>query len=170
MALLTTDLHLSGPTVTLFGVRDLLDAALSDELGRRGCSTHAVTTHTGWLTSVTNAIIRIDTSPGEHALEDLASRDVAPAHLVVVSATSDDDELRARFDELCRRCGDHHDVSMIWHSPLGMRLDEGDAVPVIRPTDLASAIADEIGHQEAWTSAPSFSTQTYAPGRHRGHS
>ena len=45
----------------------------------------------------------------------------------------------------------------------------GDDGAVLRASDLATTIADEIGMQEAWTSAPSFSTKTFEPGRHRGH-
>lgn len=165
---MSIDLHLSGPTVTLFGDGDLLDLALSDELGRRGCSTHAVTTLTGWLTTSTNAIIRLDTAAGERAMDDLVTRDVPATHLVAVCATIDDREATARLDRLSRQCGDRHDVSLIWHAPFGMRVADGDTPP-LRPTELASTIADEIGHQEAWTSAPSFTSQVFSPGRHRRH-
>jgi hypothetical protein len=165
---MATDLHLSGPTVTMFGNRDALDAALSDELGRRGCSTHSVTTPVGWLTSITNAVVRLDTETGEHAMADLTSRDVPATHVVAVCATSDDELVAARLDELGRQCGDHHDVSMIWHAPLGLPSDGLDGA-ILRASDLAASIADEIGLQEAWTSGPSFSTQTFEPGRHRGH-
>lgn len=167
---MTTDLHLSGPTVTLFGNRDALDDALSDELGRRGCSTHVVTTPMGWLTSVTNAVVRLDTASGERAMADLTASefDTPASHVVAVCATSDDELVVARLDELCRKCGDQHDVSMIWHAPFGLP-SEGLEGAVLRASDLAATIADEIGMQEAWTSAPSFSTQVFEPGRHRGH-
>lgn len=161
---MSIDLHLSGPTVTLFGDRDLLDAALSDELGRRGCSTHAVTTPTGWLTTSTNAVIRLDTPAGEHAMTDLVQRQVPATHVVAVCATSDDTEIAARLDLLSRQCGDRHDVSLIWHAPLTTRLVE-DGSPALRPSELAASIVDEIGHQQAWTSAPSFTAQTFTPGR-----
>lgn len=165
---MSIDLHLTGPTVTVFGDRDLLDVALSTELGRRGCSTHAVTTPTGWLTSSTNAIIRLDTASGEHAMNDLVRRQMPATHVVAVCATSDDAEVVARLDLLSRQCGDRHDVSLIWHAPLGMKLAE-DGAPVLRPSELAASIVDEIGHQQAWTSAPSFTAQTFTPGRHRRH-
>lgn len=165
---MTADLHLAGPTVTLFGNRDMLDTALSDELGRRGCSTHVVTTPMGWLTSVTNAVVRLDTPTGERAMADLTSREVPATHVVAVCATSDDEVFVARLDDLCRQCGDQHDVSVIWHSPFGLPTEGLDGA-VLRASDLATTIADEIGMQEAWTSAPSFSTKTFEPGRHRGH-
>lgn len=162
-----TDLHLAGPTVTLFGNRDALDAALSDELGRRGCSTHAVTTPMGWLTSVTHAVVRLDTRAGEHAMADLTSREFPTIHVVAVCATSDDQVAAAKLDDLCRLCGDSHDVSMIWHAPFGLPMGGLDGAPV-RTSELAASIADEIGSQDSARSAPSFSSQTFSPRPPRG--
>ncbi|NRQ49163.1 hypothetical protein [Aeromicrobium stalagmiti] len=170
---MTADLHLSGPTVTVFGERDALDEALSAELGRRGCSTHSVTTPVGWLTSVSHAVIRLDTTTGEQAIRDLASRDAPASHVVIVCGTPTDAATTERLQDLCRQCGEHHDVSVIWHAPLEVRLDEARRVLPAEltpaPRDLAATIADEVGVQEAWTSAPSFVTQTFEPRRHRGH-
>lgn len=165
---MTTDLHLSGPTITMFGNRDLLDTTLSDELGRRGCSTHAVTTPMGWLTSVTNAVIRLDTASGERAMADLTARHLAATHVVAVCATSDDELAWARLDQLCRQCGDDHDVSLIWHAPLGLPSGGPDGT-ILRPSDLAASIADEIGWQDESVSSPSFSSQTFEPGAPRAH-
>lgn len=160
-----TDLHLSGPTVTVFGDHDVLDAALSQELGRRGCSTHTVTTPTGWLSSASHAIVRVDSRAGTSAIEDLVRRDAPAAHVVVVVETSGDDVLSSRVEGLCRECGDLHDVSVIWHAPL---VDPEDLSSAPTPSDLATAIVDEVGQQEAWTSAPSFASRTFEPARHRG--
>jgi hypothetical protein len=157
-----TDLHLAGPTVTLFGNRDALDSALGDELGRRGCSTHAVTTPTGWLASVTHAVVRLDTRAGERAMSDLTSREVPATHVIAVCATSDDRVAAARLDDLCRSCGDHHDVSMIWHAPFGLPTGGSDGT-LVRASELASSIADEIGSQDTTASAPSFTSRTFAP-------
>ncbi|MFC5676871.1 hypothetical protein [Aeromicrobium endophyticum] len=158
---MTTDLHLAGPTVTLFGDRDALGAAISDELGRRGCSTHSVTTPMGWLASVTHAIVRLDTRAGEQALSDLTSREMPATHVVAVCATSDDELAAARLDHLCRQCGDSHDVSMIWHAPFGLPTGSLDGA-MVRASELASSIADHIGSQDA---APAFSSSTFAPSR-----
>jgi hypothetical protein len=165
---MTTDLHLSGPTVTMFGTRDALASALSDELGRRGCSTHVVTTPMGWLTSVTHAILRLDTAPGERAMADLTSRSLPATHIIAVCVTSDDQAVTARLDDICRQCGADHDVSMIWHAPFGLPSARLDGVAT-RASELAASIADEINMQDAWASAPSFSTKTFDPGRHRSH-
>jgi hypothetical protein len=157
-----TDLHLAGPTVTLFGNRDALDSALSDELGRRGCSTHAVTTPTGWLRSVTHAVVRLDTRAGEQAMSDLTSREIPATHVIAVCVTSDDRVAAAKLDDLCRLCGDHHDVSMIWHDPFDLPIGGLDGT-LVRASELATSIADEIGSQDATESAPSFSSRTFAP-------
>lgn len=161
-----TDLHLAGPTVTLFGNRDALDAALSDELGRRGCSTHSVTTPMGWLTSVTHAIVRLDTRAGEQAMSDLTSREIPATHVIAVCVTSDDEVAAARLDHLCRQCGDSHDVSMIWHAPFDLPAGGLDGA-LVRASELASSIIDHIGSQDA---APAFSSSTFTPRRrHTAH-
>ena len=157
-----TDLHLAGPTVTLFGNRDDLDAALGDELGRRGCSTHAVTTPMGWLTSVTHAVVRLDTRAGERAMSDLMSRQIPAIHVVAVCATPDDQVAADTLDDLCRLCGDSHDVSVIWHAPFGLPTRGLDGT-LVRASELAASIADEIGSQDAALSAPAFSSRTFDP-------
>lgn len=164
---MTSDLQMSTPTVTLFGDRDALDAAISDELGRRGRSTHSVTTAVGWLRSVTHAVIRVDTAAGEQALRDLASHDVPATQVVAVCGTPLDDATTARFDELCRQCGDHHEISLIWHAPFELRLtDEGEipgGAPPLTPDELAVTIVDELSDQETRSSSPSFATRVFDP-------
>ncbi len=162
---MATDLHLAGPTVTVFGDRDFLDAALSEELGRRGCSTHTVTTETGWLASASHAIVRIDSRAGTRAIEDLAHHEFPAAHIIVVLETSDDAQEAHHLEGLCRECGEHHNVSVIRHAPL---VDPADVTSAPDPADLAAAIVDEIGLQQAWTTAPSFASKTFEPARHRG--
>jgi hypothetical protein len=164
---MTNDLHLHGPTVTLFGDRDALDTAVSDELSRRGRSTHTVTTPVGWLSSVTHAVIRLDTTAGERAIQDLASRDVPATHVVAVCQTPRDAATSARLDELCRTCGEHHEISLIWHAPFDAGLHTVAALAAVTtvPAELAVTIADEIGHQEAHPFAPSFASQVFEPHR-----
>ncbi|MET0932058.1 MAG: hypothetical protein ABWX74_21260 [Aeromicrobium sp.] len=164
---MTGDLQMSAPTVTLFGDRDALDEAISVELGRRSHSTHSVTTPVGWLRSVTHAVIRVDTAAGERALRDLASHDVPATQVVAVCETPRDDATAARVDELCRQCGDHHEISLIWHPPFEVRVtDEGavlDVQPVLAPAELAATIVDEVQAQETRASSPSFTTQVFDP-------
>lgn len=167
---MTSEIDVQGPTVTLFGARDALDTALSDELGRRGCSTHTVTTPVGWLTSVTQAVIRLDTASGESALHDLMAERRPPAHVVAVCQTSDE-ATSARLDALCRACGDSHEISLIWHPPFHVTLDDltvdPTLEPVLAPGELAATIADEIDHQGS--SDASFASQVFDPQRQRGH-
>lgn len=165
---MTSDLHLAGPTVTLFGDHDSLDAALSTELGRRGCSTHTVTTPTGWLTSASHAIVRLDSQAGRRAIEDLAACHSPAAHVVVVRETSTDEATTTRFDDLCRTSSEHHDVSVISHAPMPAQTADPADESSSLPAELAATVADEIGHQAAWTSAPSFSSTDFEPHRHRG--
>ena len=103
-------------TVTLFGDNDRIDHALSEELGRRGCRTHAVSVETGWLRSAENVICRLDTEAGQRALEGLAGRDQPRATVVAVCEKPTDEYALKRLHDLCEECGRHHDVSLIWHS------------------------------------------------------
>ncbi|AWB90882.1 hypothetical protein [Aeromicrobium chenweiae] len=171
---MSSDLHLAGPTVTVFGDRDALGQALTHELDRRGCSIHAVTVSLGWLTTATNAVVRLDTTAGDQAIRDLVRQASPATHVVAVCERPTDDAACDQLVDLCLRCSDHHDVSLIWHAPLEARIgtDLDDPAPqhVAAPEDLAQAIADEVGNQVVWTSAPSFAERTFEPGRHRASS
>lgn len=156
---MTGDLDLHGPTVTMFGGRDALDSALSDELGVRGRSTHSVTTPVGWLTSTTQAVVRLDTPSGDDAMRDLLSRDLPATHVVAVCETSADGAESERIDQLCRQCGDLHEVSLIWHGPLDPTMDDQPITAITTPTRLAAEIADEIGRQQEHGPAASFSSR-----------
>ncbi|MCW2840809.1 MAG: hypothetical protein JWR55_2292 [Aeromicrobium sp.] len=164
---MSTDLHTGAPTVTLYGDRGELDSALSDELGRRGNTIHRITTPIGWLRSGTHAVIRIDTPAGEHALVQLASQDLPATHVVAVSETPLDDAESTRLGDLCRQCGDHHEVFLIWHPPFVIDVNEAMTLPGLRsvqsPGNLASTVADEVGVQAGRTSRPSFTSQVFAP-------
>lgn len=164
---LTHDLQLDGPTVTVFGERDALDVALSDELARRGRSTHTVTTPLGWLTSVTHAVVRLDTASGERALQDLAARDQPATQVVAVGPNPADDAASMRLDDLCRQCGQDHEISVVWHPPLEHRSPTPGAVPtahaVRQAAGLAAAIADVIDGQGDHASAPSYVNRIFEP-------
>lgn len=141
-------LDLAGTTVTLFGEAEPIDHALSDELGRRGCTTHYVTVPTGWLSSVSHAIVRLDTPSGVLALKQLADSDQPPAHVVAVCAQQTDASVSDRFSELCRVCDAVHDVSLIWHAPLGPttagEVDLFPSEPTVPAPDVAALVADEV--------------------------
>ena len=159
------DVRLHDTTVTLFGRADALDHALSDELGRRGCTTHYVTVPTGWLSSTTHAVVRLDTESGAKALLQLIDDTTRPrTHVVAVCALQDDTAESERIDELCRRCGRVHDVSLVWHPALdAMAVQHADAGAIV-PTDaLAATIVDEITGQSARDESSSYSTRTFEP-------
>lgn len=162
---MTSELHRDRPLVTVFGDHDALDMALNDELDRRGRSTHTISTPLGWLVSVTHAVIRINSQTGLQALQDLASRDVPAAQVVAVCEASTDDDFSAQVDELCRRCGEHHDVSLIWHDPFALRVadahDPRIGGPTLSPGELAVTIADEVWQQEDRELHPSFASQNF---------
>lgn len=138
-------------TITLFGGSDPLDRALSDQLGRRGCKTHFVTVPTGWLRSATHAIMRLDTDAGVDALKALAETDEPRSHVIAVCPEQTDPAESDRLRDMCRACGSHHDVSLIWHTPL----DAGMPVNPAAATALAASVADEmVGHAPG--GGPSF--------------
>lgn len=127
-------------TITLFGDNDQIDAALSQELGRRGCSTHAVSVETGWLQSAEHAICRLDTLSGQRALEGLAGRSRPRANVVAICEKPADTYATQRLSDLCEECGRHHDVSLIWHSSVASSRNT-DNPPL---EHLAVAVADEL--------------------------
>jgi hypothetical protein len=156
----------TGTTVTLFGDSDALDHALSAQLEQRGCKTHFVSVPTGWLLSATHVIMRLDTVAGADALKALAETQQPRSHVVAVCPESDDTSESDRLREMCRACGRHHDVSLIWHPPLEAHL----AAPrgALAGTDLATnalaaTVADEmVAHSSV--GAPSFVARAL-PGR-----
>lgn len=159
------ELALTGTTVTLFGGHDALDQALSDELGRRGCHTHAVSVASGWVYSATHVVMRLDTPAGQQAFEQLLEVERPPAHVVAVCETMPT-AASARWTELCEKCGACHDIALIWHPALDLTVDEmfdGVSHEIAPPQELASSIADELALQTTDDHpATSFSTRTYA--------
>ena len=140
-------------TITLFGDNDQIDVALSQELGRRGCRTHAVSVVTGWLQSARHVICRLDTVVGQRALEGLAGRSRPRANVVAVCEKPTDAYATQRLKDLCEECGRHHDVSLIWHSSIsGSRNTEHPPID-----HLAVSVADEMsakvdGHGSSFSS------------------
>lgn len=166
---MTNDLLPARPLVTVFGDHDALDVALNEELERRGRMTHTITTPVGWLKSATHAVIRLNTRTGEQALRDLASRDVPPTQVVAVCETSADEAVSERVADLCRRCGETHDITLIWHAPFDPRLLDFHAPrgSGVAPTagELASTIADEVRSQEGRAFAAVFASQSFEASR-----
>ena len=148
----------TGTTVTLFGGSDPLDHALSVHLDRRGCKTHSVTVATGWLQSATHAIMRLDTVAGAEAFKQLAGTPEPRSHVVAVCPEPDDAAESDRVRDLCRACGLHHDVALIWHPPLGA--NSTAAATARTTTALAETVADEMADHLA-VGAPAFVTRPF---------
>lgn len=127
-------------TITLFGDNDEIDHALSAELGRRGCRTHAVSVETGWLSSAANVICRLDTAAGQRAMEGLVGRDRPRATVIAVCERPTSAYESRRIHDMCQECGRHHDVSLIWHSAV----DEATSSPL---EHLAVSVADEVSER-----------------------
>jgi hypothetical protein len=156
---------LAGTTVTIFGDSRPLDHALSEELNRRGCSTHYVSVPTGWLRSVTHAVVRLDTAAGAAAIKQLATTEQPRSHVVAVCAEPNDVSESERVNEMCRACGMHHDVSLIWHPALAT-VEPPPALPpanaVIAADALASTVADEMA-ERSMLEGPSFVARPFVP-------
>jgi hypothetical protein len=145
-------------TVTLFGDRDALDRAISDELERRGCRIHSVSIESGWLASTTNAVVRLDSAAGASALRGLTAASGPGVHVVATSVEPPTTPDSARLRHLCEECGANHEVSLIRHEQIAMRPVEIAAtdLPV---RHLAVAVVDEVTDQRAGAAEPSFSTR-----------
>ncbi len=139
-------------TITLFGDNGRIDHALSDELGRRGCRTHAVSVDTGWLTSAENVICRLDTEAGQRALEGLAGRKQPRATVIAMCQVPHDEYAVNRLHDLCAECGRHHDVLLIWHTSVG------DALTSVPPSleQLAVCVVDEVSARVGGTDHQPF--------------
>lgn len=152
--------------ITLFGDHDVLDHALTNELARRGRPTHTVSVATGWLTSATHAIMRIDTASGAVALRELTARKHPRAQVVAMCEKPSDMQDTERLKEMCQQCGQHHDVSLIWHPAMepGPSYHAGIQPAPERPTiDLAVTVADAVEERALASSVPSFETHTFEP-------
>lgn len=152
-------------TITVFGDNNTLDHALGTELDRLGCRMHFVSVPTGWLRSAAHAVVRVDTAAGADALRELVETSQPRSHVVAVCPVMDDGADAERVRELCRACGLHHEVSLIWHPQLDAgRVDSSDATIDAKSaaTALAASVADEMAdHPDV--GQPSFVTRPFVP-------
>jgi hypothetical protein len=155
----------TGTTVTLFGASDPLDHALGMQLEQRGCKTHYVSVPTGWLRSSTHAVMRLDTAAGAEALKMLAETQAPRSHIVAVCPEPVDTSEADRLREMCRTCGMHHDVSLIWHPPLSADgvAPRPDSAGEVTTHALAATVADEVVAHTT-VARPSFATRPFIVG------
>jgi hypothetical protein len=151
----------TGTTVTLFGDSDPLDRALGTQLERHGCRTHHVSVPTGWLRSATHAVMRLDTAAGAEALKELSETQEPHSHVVAVCPESVDSSEFDRVRDMCRACGRHHDVSLIWHPPLDAEVTStmGGSTENVAANALAAKVVDEMMRTSA--GQPSFVTRPF---------
>lgn len=149
-------------TVTLFGDSDALDHALSDQLDRRGCRTHSVSVPMGWLRSATHAVMRLDTAAGAEALKELSTTQEPHSHVIAVCPEPVDSSESDRLREMCRACGMHHDVSLIWHPPLDAAGPSAKGAASVRDATqaLAATVVDELV-EHATAGRPSFAARPF---------
>jgi hypothetical protein len=86
--------------------------------------------------------------------------------VIAVCPESADTSESDRVSEMCRACGMHHDVSLIWHP----RLDADVAAPAgtsaaieVTTNALAETVADEMV-EHSTVGQPSFVTRPFVPG------
>lgn len=151
----------TGTTVTLFGNSDPIDLALSDQLEQRGCKTHFVSVPTGWLRSASHAVMRLDTEAGAEAFKELADTRQPRSHVIAVCPETADAAESARVRDMCRACGRHHDVSLIWHPPLdGDGAARQSARTKVTTNALAATVAAEMVEHSS-VGQPSFVTRPF---------
>lgn len=99
------------PTVTIYARHTPLIAAIADEVRARGASTHTVSIETGWVRTVSRALMVLDSPAGMSAVRGLC--DAEPHGARVVALLTDDANVDA--EDLCDRCIERHDL-VILHS------------------------------------------------------
>ena len=158
---MTFDRGSAATTVTLFGGSDPLDRALGTQLERRGCRTHFVSVPTGWIRSATHAVMRLDTAAGAEALKELSRTPQPASHVIAVCPEPADSSVSDRVRDMCRACGMHHDVSLIWHPPLDTEATttEGASTGSAATNALAAQVIDEMMRTTA--GQPSFATRPF---------
>lgn len=157
----------TGTTVTLFGGSDPLDHALGDQLEQRGCKTHFVSVPTGWLRSAAHAVMRLDTAAGAEAFKQLADTRQPRSHVIAVCPEPANAAESDRVRDMCRACGRHHEVSLIWHPRLdGDASAQHSARTAVTTKALAATVADEMVDHSS-VGQPSFVARPFLePGLH----
>jgi hypothetical protein len=103
--------------------------------------------------------MRFDTVAGADALQALVETMEPRSRVIAVGLEPTDPWESNRVREMCRSCGLHHDVSLIWHPPLPDRGEpQGSASSVVATNALAATVADEVV-EHAGVGQPAFVTK-----------
>ncbi len=97
------------PTVTIYAHHSPLIARIADEVRDRGASTHTVSIETGWVRTVSRALVVLDSAAGRSAVRGLCEADPHGARVVALLADPSD----AEAEDLCERCVERHDMVVL---------------------------------------------------------
>jgi hypothetical protein len=98
-----------GPIVTIYAQHSVLIEQIAEKVRDRGASTHTVSVDTGWVSSVSRAIMVLDCPAGMSALRALCDAD--PYGARVVALLTEHSEVEAQ--DLCDRCIERHDLVVL---------------------------------------------------------
>lgn len=97
------------PTVTIYASHTPLIAAIADEVRARGASTHTVSIETGWVRTVSRALMVLDSPAGMSAVRGLCEADSHGAR--VVALVTEESDVSA--GDLCDQCIERHDLVIV---------------------------------------------------------
>ncbi|MGJ9422978.1 hypothetical protein [Aeromicrobium sp. CF3.5] len=95
--------------MTIYARHTPLIARIADEIRARGASTHTVSIETGWVKTVSRALMVLDSPAGMSAARGLCEAD--PHGTRVVALLTDESDVDA--EDLCDRCIERHDVVVL---------------------------------------------------------
>lgn len=106
-----------GPIVTIYAQHGPLIEQIAEQVRERGASTHTVSIETGWVSSVSRAIMVLDCPAGMSAVRALCDAD--PYGARVVALLTEHSVVEA--EDLCDRCIERHDLVVL-------RTADGDVI------------------------------------------
>jgi hypothetical protein len=112
------------PIVTIYADHGQLVTEIADAIRARGAATHTVSIETGWVASVSRALLMLDSPAGLSAARALCDVDDPFAHVVALLTH----ESGAEAEDLSDRCVQRHGL-------VAMRAENDDVV---------AQVADEI--------------------------
>lgn len=97
------------PTVTIYAKHTPLIAAIADEVRARGASTHTVSVETGWVRTVSRALMVLDSPAGMSAVRGLCEADLHGTRVVALLTEESD----VSAEDLCDQCIARHDLVIV---------------------------------------------------------
>ena len=103
------DVTAPGPTVTIYARHGELVSRIADEIRERGASTHTISIETGWVSSVSRALMVLDSPAGMSAVRGLCEADPHVSRIVALLTADADVDAQ----DLCDRCVERHDMVIL---------------------------------------------------------